>query len=120
MESLIIWGSTSLICGTIFAFYLTRAKRAEALNRSERQEAIALGFHQPRAQHPMVDLDRCIGCGSCIDACPEGGVLGLVSGKAVIINGLRCIGHGVCADACPVEAVVIGMGDVSKRKTCPS
>jgi len=74
---------------------------------------------KPRAQHPMVDVSRCIGCGSCVKACPEGGVLGLINGKAAIINGLRCVGHGLCADACPVEAVVIGMGDVSQRDDLP-
>ena len=75
---------------------------------------------RPPAQHPMVDTSRCIGCGSCVDACPEGGVLGLVAGKATIINGLRCVGHGKCAESCPVEALDIGLGDLSQREDIPA
>jgi len=63
----------------------------------------------PRAQHPHIDITRCIGCGACADSCPEGDVLGVIAGKAAIINGHRCIGHGECAEACPVGAIAIVM-----------
>ena len=63
----------------------------------------------PRAQHPHVDVSHCIGCGACVDACPEGDVLGVIAGKAAIVNGQKCIGHGLCADACPVGAITIVM-----------
>ena len=58
-------------------------------------------------QHPHIDVSRCIGCGACVTVCPEGEVLGLVGGKAAIINAAKCIGHGLCADACPVGAIEI-------------
>jgi len=63
--------------------------------------------HGPRAQHPHIDIGRCIGCGTCVSACPEGDVLGVIAGKAAIINGHKCIGHGMCAEACPVGAITI-------------
>ena len=31
-------------------------------------------------QHPHIDVSRCIGCGACVTACPEGDVLGVVGG----------------------------------------
>lgn len=119
MESVIIWGVAFLISAAIVVYYARDVSHGHRQNHEDRAEAKALGIDKPRAQHPMVDLSRCIGCGSCVDACPEGGVLGLINGKATIINGLRCVGHGRCADACPVEAVTIGMGNVAHRDDLP-
>src|SRR5512140_239000 len=61
----------------------------------------------PQSQHPHIDTDRCIGCASCTMVCPEGDVLALLGGKAVIVNAHKCIGHGLCADACPVGAITM-------------
>jgi thioredoxin reductase/ferredoxin len=65
----------------------------------------------PQAQHPHIDVAKCIGCGTCADACPEGDVLGIIAGKAAIINGHKCIGHSLCAEACPVGAIEIVMAN---------
>ncbi|MDX1383965.1 MAG: NAD(P)-binding domain-containing protein, partial [Thermoanaerobaculia bacterium] len=61
----------------------------------------------------------CIGCGACVAACPEGDVLGMVGGQAVIVNGSRCIGIAACEPACPVGAVRVGLGDVHGREDLP-
>jgi len=71
------------------------------------------------AQYPQIDYYKCIGCGACIDACPEHNVLGIVAGKASIINGLKCVGHGKCAEACPVEGIQVGLGDIKNRPDIP-
>ena len=42
-------------------------------------------------------------------------MLGIVFGKATVINGLKCVGHGRCAEVCPVGAIVVGLGDIKKR-----
>lgn len=63
----------------------------------------------PMAQHPLIDVTSCIGCGACVTACPEHDVLAVLAGKAALINGSNCIGHGLCADACPVGAIQIVM-----------
>lgn len=91
--------------------------RAEALE--EIREARERGSDRPLAQHPHIDESACIGCGSCIAACPEEGVLGIVDGVARVIHGARCIGHGLCADACPVDAIKIGLGDLANRSDVP-
>lgn len=84
----------------------TRARERAARVAADRAGLAASG---PRAQHPHVDVSHCIGCGACVDACPEGDVLGVIAGKAAIVNGPKCIGHGLCAEACPVGAITIVM-----------
>lgn len=86
---------------------------------AEIREAQDRGTDKPLAQHPQIDVQACIGCGSCIAACPENEVLGLVDGVARVIHGARCIGHGLCADACPVAAVTVGLGELAARPDLP-
>ena len=83
----------------------TRKREAAALAASRRAGLAPAG---PRAQHPHIDVSHCIGCGACVEACPED-VLAVIAGKAAIISGHKCIGHGLCADACPVGAIEIVM-----------
>ena len=52
----------------------------------------------------VIDESRCNGCGLCVNACHEG-ALGLVDGKAKLINGLLCDGIGDCLPACPQDAI---------------
>lgn len=87
-----------------------REKEARALAAAEKGKLFSEG---PRAQHPHIDVLKCIGCGTCVDACPEGDVLGVIAGKAAIINGHKCIGHSLCAEVCPVGAITIVMAGPS-------
>lgn len=52
----------------------------------------------------VIDDSRCNGCGLCVKACHEG-ALGIVDGKARLINGLLCDGIGDCLPACPMDAI---------------
>ena len=73
----------------------------------------------PKAQHPHIDATYCIGCQTCTTVCPEGDVLAMLAGKAVIVNGHKCIGHGLCADACPVGAISMVMATPSMGADMP-
>ncbi len=94
-----------------------RQKEARALEAAARA---GLSSGGPRAQHPHIDISKCIGCGACAEVCPEGDVLAVVAGKAAIVNGHKCIGHGLCAEACPVEAITIVMADPSIASDLPA
>ena len=42
----------------------------------------------PVTLHPEIDLDKCIGSGSCVRACPEKDILAITDGRARLINPL--------------------------------
>lgn len=77
------------------------------------------GLTEPPSLHPLIDDNRCLGCGACIPACPEGDVLGLIRGKAVLTNPTHCIGHGACVVACPTEAIDLVLGTENRGVTVP-
>ncbi len=47
---------------------------------------------------------RCIGCGECVSACPQG-ALEMVGGKARLAGDLFCDGLGTCTRCCPRGAI---------------
>ncbi len=81
--------------------------------------ARAHGTDKAPAQFPMIDVQACIGCGSCVQACPENGVLGLIDGVARVIHGSRCIGHALCEEACPIGAIHVGLDAAESRPDIP-
>ena len=119
MESYFIWFLTFGIIFIIFIPYAVKFRKNAHEIRRQREEAVRLGADKAIAQYPQIDQLRCIGCGACVAACPEGNVLGVVMGKAMVINGLKCVGHGRCAEACPVEGITVGLGDISGRDDIP-
>ena len=103
----------------IMAFYLRRQQRINASHTGQLQESIESGLTEPPTLHPVVDLARCMGSGACVKACPEH-ALGVVNGKAVLINAAHCIGHGACRSACPVEAIKLVFGTETRGVDIPN
>jgi thioredoxin reductase/Pyruvate/2-oxoacid:ferredoxin oxidoreductase delta subunit len=118
MDTLITYAIGGLICFFFLMGYLRSLKKKEALAR-EAAEKGKLFSEGPKAQHPHIDTNYCIGCGTCTSVCPEGDVLAMIAGKAVIVNGHKCIGHGLCADACPVGAITMVMASPSMAADMP-
>ncbi len=50
-----------------------------------------------------VNKDTCVGCESCISACPVEAIA-MTDGKAGV-DASTCVECGACVSACPVEAI---------------
>jgi thioredoxin reductase/NAD-dependent dihydropyrimidine dehydrogenase PreA subunit len=97
---------------------LLRARRLERDTGRAKLEALRYGLHEPASLHPVVDTERCIGIGNCVEACPEH-VLGFEGGQALAVAPARCIGHGLCERVCPVDAIRLVFGTESRGVDLP-
>ena len=106
----------------IWSWYVGRRLRVERTHVAVREQSVAAGFAEPASLHPVIDTLRCIGCGSCVKACPEQPdhhVLGLIGNKAQLISPSDCIGHGACRSACPVDAITLVFGSATRGVDIP-
>lgn len=86
------------------------------------QDATASGMLEPPTLHPEIDPTICIGCASCVAACPEQDahpVLGMIGNKARLVGPSDCIGHGACKSACPVDAITLVFGTATRGVDIP-
>ena len=113
----------SIVAAVIASFFLRgylkslKTRDEKARESAEKGKLFSEG---PKAQHPHIDTTYCIGCQTCTSVCPEGDVLAMLGGKAVIVNGYKCIGHGLCAEACPVGAITMVMATPGMSADMPS
>ncbi len=56
-----------------------------------------------------VDLDKCDGCGTCVETCPFN-FRRVVDGKSTV-DPDQCIGCGRCVEVCPHEAITLDVND---------
>jgi thioredoxin reductase (NADPH) len=105
----------------VIVFYLKKKRNTHLKSVSVLEEAVESGLTEPVSMHPVIDTDQCIGCGSCVKACPESHhhVLGLINGKAALTSPTECIGHGACKAACPVDAITLVFGTARRGVDLP-
>jgi thioredoxin reductase/ferredoxin len=111
-----------LVAAAVTLFFLVRYLRQMKKRETRARASAAKGqlfSTGPKGMHPHIDTSNCIGCGGCTEVCPEGDVLAMLGGQAVIVNGHKCIGHALCAEACPVGAITMVMASPSMGGDLP-
>ena len=119
METLFTIGFTALLIAISVVPYVRRHRRKEREARARFEQLRISGLHKATTMHPHINVTLCIGCGACIDACPEGDVLGIMEGRASLIHGAKCVGHSLCAEACPVGGINMLMAPPGRSANLP-
>jgi NAD-dependent dihydropyrimidine dehydrogenase PreA subunit len=114
------WLAIAIVAATlIVGVHTLRRWLEERRARATLEEATRLELHIPSSLHPVIDPDICIGSGSCLSACPEGKILGMVDGVATLVGASHGIGHGRCAAECPVSAIRLVFGSAERGVDLP-
>lgn len=103
----------------ILACYLYKRRKQHRTSEEFLAQAKSDGLTEPVSLHPIIDPLKCLGCASCISACPEQNVLGLIDRHAYLVNPANCIGHGACKTACPQNAITLVFGSEKRGVDIP-
>jgi thioredoxin reductase/NAD-dependent dihydropyrimidine dehydrogenase PreA subunit len=106
----------------MFAWMLRRRVHLEHVSKHTFLESVDAGLTQPPSLHPVIDTVKCIGCESCVHACPEfpaHQVLGIMHSKATLVSPTDCIGHGACEKVCPTGAISLVFGTAERGVDIP-
>jgi thioredoxin reductase len=98
---------------SILAFGLVRIGHAVADRRKRKADEKtpeAMLRPQTRVRLPQVDVNTCLGCYACVDACPYD-VLEIDRYVAVVARPEACCGLTLCEQRCPNGSLVITDGD---------
>jgi Pyruvate/2-oxoacid:ferredoxin oxidoreductase delta subunit len=106
----------------LLAVFVHRYHWQQRISAQTLQQARESGLAEPASLHPLIDRNKCIGCKSCVYACPQQlghNVLGLFHGKAELLEAANCIGHGACKKVCPVDAITLVFGTEQRGVDIP-
>ncbi len=100
--------------------YYSRSRKEHKSSHETFTQVTKDGLTEPASLHPVIIPGKCMGCGACVAACPEGKILGLIKGKAQLIHPTKCIGHGACKRACPFDAISLVFGTEKRGVDIPN
>ncbi len=107
----------------IWLVYVRKRRAQHRASAAVLDDSRDAGLLDAPSLHPVIDIRTCIGCGSCVAACPEmpaHQVLGMVRRKAQLVSPTDCIGHGACRTACPVDAITLVYGSEQRGVDIPN
>jgi thioredoxin reductase/NAD-dependent dihydropyrimidine dehydrogenase PreA subunit len=111
-----LYGAPAL--GLMLIYWLIQQRKTKKADRIYR-DSMESGLLEPASLHPVIDYARCLGCATCVSACPEKDVLGIHNNRALLITPSSCIGHGACKSACPTGAINLVFGTESRGVDIP-
>jgi thioredoxin reductase (NADPH) len=107
----------------IWLLYVRKRRAQHQASAAVLDDSREAGLLDAPSLHPVIDTGKCIGCASCVAACPEmpaHQVLGMVRRKAHLVSPTDCIGHGACRTACPVDAISLVFGSEKRGVDIPN
>ena len=107
----------------IVVWYWRSHSRRESDSLGVLVSATEQGMIEPPTLHPEIDHTKCIGCRSCVAACPEQyahTVIGMIGKKAHLVGPTNCIGHGACKTVCPADAITLVFGTSRRGVDIPT
>jgi thioredoxin reductase/NAD-dependent dihydropyrimidine dehydrogenase PreA subunit len=96
-----------------------RRRQKHRVGKEHLEHAVSSNLHIPQSLYPLINPDICIGSFSCLNACPEGDILGIVDARPLLVMPSHCIGHGKCAAECPVQAIRLVIGTSERGVDLP-
>lgn len=108
-----------MFCAIILGIYMIKLRRETRIAQKKLVKAKEDGLFEPVSLYPEIDENKCIKSGACVTACPEKDILGIMNGRATLINASQCIGHGACFHSCPVEAISLVIGTEKRGVDLP-
>ncbi len=70
---------------------------------------LSSGYVLTPAQVASSDSAQCIGCGICVEVCPQSAVaLSIGDSPYAVVDANSCRGCGICAAECPTGAMTLG------------
>ena len=115
LTTLLLYGLPFL---AVLAWYVVRQRRRDREGSERLQQAIEEGLNEPASLHPVIDPRKCLNSRACVAACPEDAI-GIVNGKAQLVNAAACIGHGACMASCPHDAITLVFGTEKRGMDIP-
>jgi len=103
----------------VFGVYFRRRARSRAQYAEQFHKNVKAELTEPVSLHPVFDPNRCIGSSACVKACPESAI-GIIHGKAQLVNASSCIGHGACVASCPFDAIKLVFGSERRGVDIPN
>ena len=101
MSAAVVSGFLAVSLGLSLVWRLRDARRSNAhrarLGDGRAPQAV------PDTLIPRIDAQLCIGSGTCVAACPEHDVIGIVDGVAKLVTPSACVGHGNLKFASPTS-----------------
>lgn len=115
LVTLLIYGLPFL---AVLGWYIVRQRKTNREGSARLERAIDEGLNEPASLHPVIDPRKCLNSRACVAACPENAI-GIVNGKAQLVNAAACIGHGACMASCPHDAITLVFGTEKRGMDIP-